>query len=1732
MADQRDCCGREGSGTAWLVLRIAIFWTRLARPHDIWASERIAMATTTQITKRCPFDPKPLRIPSMRVFVMATGTASPQSTGGAGTVFEQHVGAMFLALLLIRGIPPIFQDCQVKEVIFQTRRLGWETDDLLVTCSSRNTTRKMAMQIKRRFTVGKSRGKETILGFWNDFNSDMFNPDRDALILVTLNSTENLGGLASLLGCARSSPNPADFKSRLKTPKFISNAARRCYRDIRSAVGSTDSTGNAKDENLWRFLRTMHVLFLDLTTNTAQQEATVKQWLALASCIPGTADGASATWRELVEVASDAATRARTLRRSDLPDGMPDRYDAMPSSVLQPLTDHSAIVLNGIYTTIGGVTTLPRTEVTAQVAMAPGNGVVILTGAPGSGKSALAKAIIKRHSDNHLCLSFRATEFAKSHIDDAMPGPISGEQFKIFVGAQESVTIYVDGLESLLDSSVRDAFNDLVDIIEECPNASLMLTCRDNKIRNAAVAFFGRLSLPYSEVTVPPLSASELEQVRKDMPSLEVPLSHPKLEHIMNTPYVLDMAAHMDWSNRQDIPADVTAFRKKWWSEVVRNDAETADGLPDRREQTLVDLAVRHARELRPLVPTNEMDMVALDKLHKDGIVLMGDGGLAAPAHDVIEDWAIIRWIESRASRHEWSALPMAGDVGSYPAVRRRFREWLKERLEANAEKTYRFASSAYDDDSLPICFQDDVLVSLLTSNYARRFIAQQKDRILTDNARLLVRFIRITQMACTKELEPNGGPAPKPQFIIPDGETWPALLEVIADSLDDLLPAHTVLILDLLERWSLGLINSPAPDGINPVGRIAYQLLERPDYEYKYGLRKRILKIIAQIPGADEDRFLDLLKRAPPDSKRHDALSDEFGRLLIDGMNGFPACRKFPEEMAQFIRSWCLMLEENSGSIPGPYDPSYAEYEFGLRAKISFDFFPNSALQGPFLALLIHSPDIGIQLILDIMNHAGDRYETRKGRGYWPGSRTEPVPVIISIPGKGNIRQLADDTLWLAYRGTSHAPNAIKCALMALEHRLLEMCENQDPVESLLFRILKGSNNVMTTAVVASVCCAHPTLASSVSLALLKSLEYVRLDRVRMAKEYQSADIATSLGNPLDRPYADERKKSNALPHRQWELRTLAIKMQFGEKKEQVWKVIDEHRVNIRDKDRTDEDRARLLMLHRMDIRRMKYSDVKPSTDGDNAGGEGWMAALTANTDKMDADLLRFYNAGAEENQQFFAALSLINWGLGQWKRSSGDKGAESWRQILASARGDRRYDAAQDIEYMLRHGLPVVAAVCVRDHWDDMDEEDRQWCADTLVPEIERDGDSSFLTRVPADTAGAEYAAFVIPSILARDPGNKRILQAVIQAVTHGSAKVSITAADGVAEYLGPQHRGLALRCAGAAAMLSNSLQYERQRAQGDQAEYDEKGNIRNQLERVRGAAVDGSVDTREELAKLDIKPQRGRNAACCIMPILGGAPDSPLAKNFFARVGQAVMDVWIAERENRGGHADFMLWDAVAARLADALLALPPDDIPYCCGSFLNAVDERPEKLARFVETLILRGEVASGKSSFWHIWRAIAGRIVDIRRSSDSSAHSPADAELVDKMLFNIGWTDDPRKLPLLMGNEDDVNRFVENLPATPSVLRSFTHYLYSVGDSALPEALAVVANRLQAGGMLDESAVFYLVTTLKRHMYDQSQSLKTDPTLRNATLIILDRLVEAGSSAAYKMRDDFTTPNEG
>lgn len=171
--------------------------------------------------------------------------SSPASTGGAGPYFEQHVAAYWLALLLVRAIPPILHDCLVVEVDLQTEHLGWRTDDfLIIGQNGSGQQRKLAGQVKRSITVsaGDDEFKKALQDYWADFNNpQQFSPPTDRFALVTLRGTNTLlEHFAGLLDCARAARDADEFEHRLTTNGFISKTAIHYFDAIRSIIGEIE----------------------------------------------------------------------------------------------------------------------------------------------------------------------------------------------------------------------------------------------------------------------------------------------------------------------------------------------------------------------------------------------------------------------------------------------------------------------------------------------------------------------------------------------------------------------------------------------------------------------------------------------------------------------------------------------------------------------------------------------------------------------------------------------------------------------------------------------------------------------------------------------------------------------------------------------------------------------------------------------------------------------------------------------------------------------------------------------------------------------------------------------------------------------------------------------------------------------------------------------------------------------------------------------------------------------------------------------------------------------------------------------------------------------------------------------------------------------------------------------------------------------------------------------------
>jgi hypothetical protein len=83
---------------------------------------------------------------------------------------------------------------------------------------------------------------------------------------------------------------------------------------------------------------------------------------------------------------------------------------------------------------------------------------------------------------------------------------------------------------------------------------------------------------------------------------------------------------------------------------------------------------------------------------------------------------------------------------------------------------------------------------------------------------------------------------------------------------------------------------------------------------------------------------------------------------------------------------------------------------------------------------------------------------------------------------------------------------------------------------------------------------------------------------------------------------------------------------------------------------------------------------------------------------------------------------VGIYNWGIQIFRRDSGSADPAEWREKLASAQD---MDRAAEHPDNSRNAPGFVAAVCVRDHWEEMLPQEQDWCCDVICSEISRHAD-----------------------------------------------------------------------------------------------------------------------------------------------------------------------------------------------------------------------------------------------------------------------------------------------------------------------------------------------------------------------------------------------------------------------
>jgi hypothetical protein len=247
--------------------------------------------------------------------------------------------------------------------------------------------------------------------------------------------------------------------------------------------------------------------------------------------------------------------------------------------------------------------------------------------------------------------------------------------------------------------------------------------------------------------------------------------------------------------------------------------------------------------------------------------------------------------------------------------------------------------------------------------------------------------------------------------------------------------------------------------------------------------------------------------------------------------------------------------------------------------------------------------------------------------------------------------------------------------------------------------------------------------------------------------------------------------------------------------------------------------------------------------------------------------------------------------------------------------------------------------------------------------------------------------------------------------------------------------------------------------------------------------------------------------------------------MAKSFFSANAQLLISIWQRDCDN----TDYESINAFESALAHYVLAIPTEDAKLLVKPLAEVVSSDSDKVGGFLWTLVAEADSKHKGEAFWALWEIFCDATLSLKELGDSRLSS-RHASLLEALFLCGRGTESIKDWHLIQGHEMQITQLYVKLPASITATCNYLVFLKQFGAVELPRAYIPLANKIaEQPVLLNRANSFLLEELLSQGVFGTPALLKRDPEVRAAVNNILDALINAGSAAAYVMRDDFATP---
>lgn len=1689
--------------------------------------------------------------------------SSPASTGPLGGNFETRVQAAFAVLMLTGRVAPCLPQGLITKLKLQGHYANFNVDDIVVFTEDFQTGKqtKLLAQIKHEISITKSDKNfdEVIQAAWNDFNNpDIFTQDSDAIALITgpLTSADT-NHVRPILEWARTSENEDEFFFKVNKEFVSSDTKKAKLKAFQFHLQNANGGEEISKKRFWEFLKHFHLIGYDLDSETSVTRSLLQSLISQYS-----EANASTLWNDIVIMVQSFDQTIGTLTLENIPEAIRNSFDTKknPHLVLdlKKLNDHGKFILNDVKSKIGDVHITRKELFNDLIEKSEENGFVIVVGKRGSGKSSLVREYAEYLDEKIPVFCLRTEDLDKPHLDQVFTAiglTSSLSDLAASIALMPKKYLLIESLEKLLELQNKAAFTDLIQFTKRYPDWTIIASCREYAFQQISFSFLKSADIECETLVITGFSDDDISYLCETLKILKPIADNPSLKQLLKNPFFAELAYRVTVNGKIFTSQDgEREFRTAVWRYVISKESERSDGMPLRRRRAFIDIAVKRAKRMVYEISSSEFDANAVLKLEDDNLIRLNPSNShIRPDHDVFEDWAIVEYIDEKFHSSTGETKAFLDTIGHEPAMNRAFRLWLNQKLEDGAD-IKPLILSILNDEKIERIWQDETITAVLQGQNPLGFLRELRDQLFTKDNELLKRFCFILRIACkVPNQELLSRLAIKKEIseylsytliLKPYGPGWDAVIHFLFIEKQNISKSLLPHISAVLEEWSSQIqIGNELPTNSREVGLLALHLLN--EIKNSYGddaERRKFLNVIIRVVPTIQNEFkemldADLFLKEGKEQKLH--YIDDLVDIALMKQETRSLCKYAPDAVINIAwHEWIKVPSEDDDEIG--YGFRDAEECFGLdKYKTDMEFFPPSGLKGPFSSLLQFHPKEGLDFILGFLNTTADNYAHSEFDDpekfpnlpdYMTPSGVQEVEIILNDGTK--IKQYCSERLWFGYRGHEVIPYILQCALMAFENWMIDLVTIlNDPVifEALFNKVLRQSNSVMPTAILASIATGFPDKLGNAALPILRTPEFYTWDSRRAEREEgdREGNLFDPRIDPLAQDYADERRKSALRPWRKNNIEHLALHLQLTNQREKILKIIDDLRSKV---EKNEEWRAR---FHRIDSR-----DMEPVIDEKNH-------TIILVPQHIEQDLIE-----AQENDQKIISMdnrfsSLFFWANKILKNEPLDREYYSdWRaaleesknllEIIKNAVEDNSTEKLSFSSRMFSSGLIKAAVVFLRDHRDEMEQQDLSWCVILVAQAIISHADSENESTESTDMNGGITSASILPLLLDYAPDDEGVLfikDLLAIALTQRNIHFRTAAANGVRNYLWQRDFDFAQN------LLNGAIEFAKIELE-NRRDYNISGDSKGKMGDFRKQLVHGVISPGIDQISFEHYWPQSLLIPCLMIP--SGSTD----KNHNAFLFQMLTLIAKEEHDDTDNHnrkrnnirMDYNLPIEFGRLFADYLLNSSEIDTKHQFEEQLELFCDTAPNLVKWILTYtFVSADKTKKQDSYWELWKQLSGIMqkIAVKNAKNQYQSKKYENDLVKKqhkLIRDMLFSDlQPHQLEYekenLIHGKELIIGFLENAGVNFEVFEAATKLIFHYPDIFFESGIKILSKHQKTIGgtqLLTKNAAFYLEMCINRFLNGAKTSISKEEY--RSCQILLDALVDTGSSGAYYLRE--------